>query len=193
MTLIRTSLKTLGLAALGLSMASLAAAQETVATQSPFNWDAAAGKMQLVQHADLMQKILSGETVSGSFRIDDCHNNGKFEPGFRLVLQTADQMTSVFPGFTCVPETGEVFAGQSSIIKDGVHPGLQHADFVDWQIGKLGDDIDFSIWLDRGRMNISVGETTAIYPAFADFNMAFFAVVASEGSVVFDREPSSLG
>lgn len=191
--MIRNSLRAAALILAGFAGSALAVAEDAVVKSAPFNWDTDAGKMKLVQSRDLMQQILTGETVSGTFRLDDCHANGKFEPGFRLILQTADQMTSVFPGFTCVPETGEVFAGQSSIVKDGVHPGLQHADFVDWQIGQLGEEIAFSIWLDNGRMNIAVGETTAVYPAFADFNMAFFAAVASEGSVVFTREPSSLG
>lgn len=190
--LIRTKLKALCVLGLGLILAPMASTQDS-APPAPFSWNAPTGQVKLVQRADLMHQILAGETVTGSFILTDCRPNGRFEPGFRLILQTGDQKTSVFPGFTCIPETGQVYVGQSSIVKDGVHTGLQRAEFLDRQIGETGERIGFSIRLEAGMVHIESGNVQKIYPVDAHFEMAFFAAVASEGMVVFAEEATSLG
>lgn len=180
----------------GLALLPVATAETVRNASDSFSWNSGSGKVQLLQRVDLMDQILAGETVFGTVMLNDCQENGRFEPGFRMVLQSEDQVTSLFPGFTCEPETGDVYAGQSSIVKAAGHPGLQHAEFLDLKVGELGEPISFAISLNDGMVSIDVNNMTALYPAYADFGTAFFAAAGSEGVVIFsdtDEEIDSLG
>ena len=122
-------------------------------------------------HQDIVGRLLSGEIVAGDVRIDECRPVDDFTAGFRFSFHNKAKTAGAVPGMTCDADTGELYLGMLSNVRDG-HAIKKSGTAYDLLAGRVGETIPFSLQLLDNRVYMTLGN------AAADYDLSFTPVGA---------------